>query len=120
MTTSRATARDPFPLAGLHLRSVGFRVLDRCGDSALDPRVMIAADGEVLVACLVKTRRPRSRSGAAEEISRTRLRALRRIAVAWMDAHAVRYEQVRIDIIAITIDGPGGYTIEHIRGAGER
>ena len=120
MTTSRATARDPFPLAELHLRSAGFRVLDRCGDSALDPRVLIAADGEVLVACLIKTRQPRSRSTAAGKISRTKLRALRRIAVAWMDARSVRYEQVRVDVVAVTTGGPGGYAVEHVRGAAER
>ncbi len=119
MTTSRATARDPFPLVEQHLRSTGFRVLDQCWDTDPDPRVVIAADHDVLVACLVKTSGRRSRSGSADVINRTTVRALRRMAVAWMDSHATRFEQVRIDVIGVTIDGPGGYMIEHVRGAGE-
>ncbi len=119
MTTSRATARDPFPLVEQHLRSTGFRVLDRCRETGPDPRVVIAADRDVLVACLVKVCHRRSRSTAADTISRTTVRALRRMAVAWMDSHATRFEQVRIDVVSVTIDGPGGYTIEHVRGAGE-
>lgn len=119
MATYRATARDPFPLIEQHLRSAGFQILDRCHEDGPDPRAVIAADNGVLVACLVRARSGRSSCAAAVTISRTRARAVRRIAVAWMTSHGVRYEQVRIDIVAVTIDGPGGYTIEHVRAVGE-
>lgn len=119
MTTSRATARDPFPLIEQHLRSAGFQTLDRCHQTGPDLRIIIAADRGVLVACLVQARSRRSRSPAANTISHTRTRALRQLAVAGLDAHGVRYEQIRIDTVAVTIDGPGGYTIEHVRAVGE-
>ena len=118
MTTSRATARDPFPLVEQYLRSAGFRTLDRCTGCDPGPRVVIAADHDVLVACLVKARRRGSRSAPVDTISGTRARALRRLAVAWMSSHAVRFDQIRIDIVGLVYEGTGGYTIEHIRGVG--
>jgi putative endonuclease len=51
-------------------------------------------------------------------VGRAKQARLRRLAVQWLNAHGVRFEQIRIDVIGLLYEGTGGFTIEHIRGVG--
>ena len=37
---------------------------------------------------------------------------------AWLTAHGVRFDQIRIDVVGLLYEGTGGFTIEHVRGVG--
>jgi Holliday junction resolvase-like predicted endonuclease len=41
---------------------------------------------------------------------------LRRLAVAWMQAHGRRFAEIRIDAVSLITDGADGYVIEYSRG----
>jgi putative endonuclease len=101
-----------------YLESAGFRILDRnwrCADGEID---IVAVDRQVFVVCEVKTRSGTRCGTPVEAVGRAKLRRLRKLAVAWLNAHGVRYDQVRVDIVGLVFEGTGGYTIEHIRGVG--
>jgi len=101
-----------------HLESIGFRILDRnwrCADGEID---IVAVDRHVFVVCEVKTRSGTRYGTPLEAISRAKLRRLRRLAVAWLNAHGIRFEEVRIDVVGLIYEGTGGFTIEHIKGVG--
>ena len=103
--------------AARYLQSTGLRVLDRDwyhGEGHLD---IIAADGGVLVVCVVKTGRRGGRHPLAA-LSRGRARSKRRLAVAWMREHGTRYQEIRVDAFAIIYEGTGGYTTEHAKAVG--
>lgn len=101
-----------------YLKNAGFRLLDRDWQSAEGRLEIVAAARQVLVVCEVKTRSGTRHGSRLETISRTRRHQLRKLAVAWMTAHGVRFEQIRVDLAGVTWEGTGGYTIEHIRGVG--
>jgi len=101
-----------------YLGKAGLRVLDRDwhdGDGVID---IAAVEHNVFVVCDVKTR-SRTRPGLPlEAVSQAKRSRLRRLAVLWLNAHGVRFDQVRIDVVGIVYEGSGGFTIEHIRAVG--
>jgi putative endonuclease len=104
--------------AAKYLESAGFRILDRnwrCASGEID---IVAVDRQVFVVCEVKTRSGTRCGTPLEAVGRAKLRRLRGLAVEWLNAHGVRFEQVRIDIVGLVYEGTGGYTIEHLRGVG--
>jgi|GEM_PF-363923 len=100
-----------------HLQSSGLRVLDQNWHSGHGKLDIVAAEHRCLVVCQVKTRPARSRA-PMERITRAKVRRFRRLAVAWLTANGVLYDEVRIDVIGLTKDPGGGFTIEHVRGVG--
>jgi putative endonuclease len=103
-------------LAAEYLQQAGIRVLDRnwrCADGELD---IVAAERRVLVACEVKTRSGVAFGSPLEAISRRKQARLRRLAVSWIQAHGVLFDEVRIDVIGLVRDRAGHFTIEHVRG----
>ncbi len=105
-------------LAADHLRDAGLRILDRnwrCADGELD---IVAAERRVLVVCEVKTRSDDRFGVPLEVISRPKRSRLRRLAVRWVIAHGVIFDEIRIDVIGVLKDSAGGFTIEHVRGVG--
>jgi putative endonuclease len=101
-----------------YLESVGFRILDRnwrCAEGEID---IVAVDRHVFVVCEVKTRSGTRFGTPLEAVGRTKLRRLRKLAVLWLNAHGIRYELVRVDIVGLVYEGTGGYTIEHLRAVG--
>jgi putative endonuclease len=100
-----------------YLKGCGFRILDRnwrCSDGELD---IVAVERHVLVVCEVKTRSGTRYGTPLEAVGRAKQRRLRRLAVAWLNAHGIRFEQIRIDVVGLVHEG-GGFTIEHVRGVG--
>lgn len=100
------------------LQAAGFRVLDRnwrCAEGELD---IVAAHRRSLVVCEVKTRSGTRYGSPLEAITRQKQRRLRRLAISWLVAHGVQFDQVRIDVIGITRGSSGHFSVEHVRGVG--
>jgi len=101
-----------------YLEAEGFRILERnwrCADGEID---IVAVDRHTFVVCEVKTRSGTCYGTPLESVSRLKRNRLRRLAVRWLTAHGVHFDQVRIDIVGVTRDASGGFTIEHVRGVG--
>jgi putative endonuclease len=87
----------------------------RCADGEID---IVAVDRRTFVVCEVKTRSSTRYGTPLESVSRLKRNRLRRLAVRWLTAHGVHFDQVRIDMVGVTRDASGGFTIEHVRGVG--
>jgi putative endonuclease len=104
--------------AAEYLERAGLRILDRnwrCADGEID---IVAAERRILVICEVKTRSSGQFGSPLEAITRSKQARLRRLAVRWLIAHGVLFDEVRIDVIGLVGDPAGGYQIEHVRGVG--
>ena len=105
-------------VAAEYLQSAGFRILDRnwrCAEGEID---IVAAERQVLVVCEVKTRSGTGYGTPAEAITRVKRNRLRRLAVRWLVAHGVLFDEVRVDVLGLVTDRAGNFTIEHVRGVG--
>jgi putative endonuclease len=101
-----------------YLESCGLRILDRNWRSADGEIDIVAVERHVLVVCEVKSRTSTRYGSPLEAVSRAKRIRLRRLAVQWLNAHGVRFDQVRIDVVGLVYEGTGGFTIEHIRAVG--
>jgi putative endonuclease len=100
------------------LESCGLRIVDRnwrCATGEID---IVAVDRQTLVVAEVKARTSTRYGTPLEAVSRAKRARLRRLAVQWLNAHGVRFDQVRIDVVGLVYDGTGGFCVEHIRGVG--
>src|SRR6201989_418404 len=100
------------------LESCGLRILDRnwrCATGEID---IVAVDRQTLVVAEVKARTGMRYGTPLEAVSRAKRARLRRLAVQWLNAHGVRLDQVRVDVVGLVYDGTGGFSVEHIRGVG--
>ena len=101
-----------------YLEQAGLRILDRnwrCAEGEID---IVAAEGRVLVICEVKTRSGTGYGSPLEAITRSKRARLRRLAIRWLVAHGVLFDEVRIDVIGLVRDESGLYQLEHVRGVG--
>jgi putative endonuclease len=104
--------------AAEYLETEGFRILARnwrCADGEAD---IVAVDRQTLVVCEVKTRSGNRYGTPLESVSRLKRNRLRRLAVRWLAAHGVHFDQVRVDVVGVASGPAGGFTIEHVRGVG--
>jgi putative endonuclease len=105
-------------LAARYLGERGMRVLERnwrCQHGEID---LIALDGTCLVVCEVKTRRSTAFGEPVEAVTWRKAARLRRLASAWLAAHDVRPDGVRIDVIGILRPADGPASLQHVRGVG--
>jgi len=101
-----------------YLEHAGLRILDRnwrCAEGEID---IVAAERQVLVICEVKTRSGTRYGSPLEAISRSKRARLRRLAIRWLVAHGVLFDEVRIDAIGLIRDESGHFQIEHVWGVG--
>lgn len=118
MRAKDALGREGEQAAVEYLQGCGFRILDRnwrCNGGELD---IVAVDRRVLVACEVKSRSGTRYGSPLEAVGKAKQKRLRGLAVAWINAHGVRFDAIRIDVVGLVREGSGGFTIEHIRGVG--
>jgi putative endonuclease len=106
--------------AAEYLRQSGMRVLDRnwrCSEGEID---IVAADRRALVVCEVKTRSGTTYGTPLEAVTRRKRSRLRRLAVQWVMAHGVLFDEVRVDVVEVlkSETEPGGFAIDHVRGIG--
>jgi putative endonuclease len=110
--------RDGEQAAVDYLAARGLRILDRnwrCDIGEID---IVAVDRHEFVICEVKTRSGNRYGTPLEAVTKAKLRRLRRLAVAWLNAHGVRFDQIRIDVVGLVREGAGGYAVEHVKGVG--
>lgn len=105
-------------LAAEYLQQAGMRILDRNWRSAQGELDIVAAERRVLVVCEVKTRSGTPYGSPLEAVSQRKRTRLRRLAVAWVAAHGVLFDEIRVDLIGLVRDRRGKFTIEHLRGVG--
>jgi putative endonuclease len=118
LNTKDALGRRGEQAAAQYLQRAGFRILDRnwrCAEGEID---IVAAERRVLVVCEVKTRSDARYGSPLEAITRTKRCRLRRLAIRWLVAHGVLFDEVRIDVIGLVRDRSGQFTVEHVRGVG--
>jgi putative endonuclease len=101
-----------------YLQKQGFRILDRNWRSAEGEIDIIALDRRVLVACEVKTRSGIGYGTPVEAVTRQKRGRLRRLAVQWVVAHGVLFDEVRVDVVGVLGNESDGFTFEHIPGVG--
>ena len=117
-TTRQALGRYGERLAERHLRAQGMVVLDRnwrCGQGEID---LVLRDGDVLVACEVKTRSSLECGTPHEAVDDTKLERLRRLVLLWAQAHEVAPPELRVDVVAVLRPLRGPSTLEHVMGVG--
>ncbi len=118
MNAKDALGRRGEQVAAEYLERAGLRILDRnwrCAEGEID---IVAAERRVLVVCEVKTRSGTRYGSPLEAITRSKRARLRRLAVRWLVAHGVIFDEVRIDVIGLLPDRAGNYQVEHARGVG--
>jgi putative endonuclease len=106
--------------AAEYLQRAGMRILARnwrCSEGEID---IVAADRRALVACEVKTRSSTRYGTPLEAVTRKKRCRLRRLAVQWVIANGVLFDEVRVDVIEVLRNEtePGGFAIEHVRAVG--
>jgi len=100
------------------LTEAGLAVLARnwrCADGEID---IVALDGRTLVVCEVKTRSGVRFGSPLEAVTGLKARRLRRLAVRWVRAHGLVFDQIRIDVIGVLRAATGEFSVEHVRGVG--
>ena len=94
----------------------GMVLLDRnwrCAEGELD---LVLREGEVLVACEVKTRRSDTSGAPHEAVDSVKLQRLHRLVWRWAEEHGVRAEEVRVDLVAVLRPRRGPALVDHVRG----
>jgi putative endonuclease len=105
-------------IATRYLTEAGLAVLGRnwrCSEGEID---IVALDGRTLVICEVKTRSGVRFGTPLEAVSKPKLRRLRRLAVTWVRAHGLVFDQIRIDVVGVLRETSGEFSVEHVRGVG--
>jgi putative endonuclease len=87
----------------------------RCKEGEID---IVALDGRTLVICEVKTRSSVRYGTPIEAITRQKAWRLRKLAVLWVNAHGLIFDEIRIDIVGVLRGASGEFTIEHVAGVG--
>jgi putative endonuclease len=103
-------------LAADFLTGAGLEILGRnwrCNRGEID---IVALDGVTLVICEVKTRSGVGFGTPLESITRQKAARLRGLAVAWVQAHGLFFEEIRIDVVGVLRAASGEFTIQHVRG----
>lgn len=75
----------------------------------------------MLVVCDVRT--VRERPGARSQsligtITKAKGAKLRRLAIRWVIAHGLLFDELRVDVVYVIIGRSGELTIKHVPGAG--
>jgi len=94
----------------------GMTLLDRnwrCPEGELD---LVLREGDVLVACEVKTRRGDGCGSPHEAVDDVRLERLHRLVWRWAEEHDVHPGEARVDLVAVRRPRRGAAVLEHVRG----
>jgi putative endonuclease len=103
-------------LAARHLEKQGMVVLDRNWRCDLGEIDLVLRDGRVLVVCEVKTRSSLAFGSPLEGVTVRKAARLRRLAARWLSDHAVRPDEVRIDLVGVLVPHEGAVQVDHVRG----
>ena len=103
-------------IAAAYLHSRGMWVVGRnwrCPAGEID---IVAVDGRWLVVCEVKTRRSLVAGEPVEAVTPEKVRRLRRLALAWIEAHgSAPRRTVRIDVVSVWWPPAGPAVVRHVK-----
>lgn len=105
-------------IAARHLVARGLVLLDRnwrCDAGELD---LVLRDGQVLVACEVKTRTSDAFGSPLEAVSPEKAARVRRLAVRWVREHAARPVDIRVDVVGVLAPPGRPVEVEHVEAVG--
>ncbi|GAA3806092.1 YraN family protein [Nocardioides panacisoli] len=103
-------------VAARYLTGQGLVLLERnwrCAEGELD---LVLREGEVLVACEVKTRTSLVAGTPHEAITDAKLDRLKRLAERWAQERGLRPPETRIDLVAVLRPRRGAAVVDHVRG----
>jgi putative endonuclease len=92
--------------------AAGYRVVDRnwrCREGELD---VVAARGDTLVFCEVKTRASTRFGAPVEAVTAAKQRRLRMLAARWLADHDLRRRTLRFDVASVTRASDGQLAVE--------
>lgn len=116
-TSRSAVGQYGEDLACRQLQAAGMHILARnwrCQAGELD---VIAADGNTLVVCEVKTRRHVHFGAPTEAVTTDKLRRVRKLAGLWLaESEHSDFEAVRVDVVAVVLPRRGAAVIKHLKG----
>jgi putative endonuclease len=104
-------------IAAKYLTEQGMEVLDRNWRRRGGEIDLIAADGEIIVFCEVKTRRTNAFGSGVEAVTALKSRRLRRLAAAWLAEHGEHGLRIRFDVVSVTPVRRGDPRIDQVKGA---
>lgn len=117
MNGKAALGRYGEDVAARRLTAAGFTVLARNWrrrDGEID---IVAADGDALVVCEVKTRRSGRYEHPMAAVTPRKAARLRWLAERWLSEHeGVPPGGVRIDLVGVLLPSRGPAVVEHVRG----
>ena len=105
-------------VAATHLTGQGMVVLDRNWRCELGELDLVLRDGDVLVACEVKTRSSGICGTPHEAVGADKLARLHALLWRWCEQQGVSPEHTRVDLVAVLRARRGGACLEHVRGLG--
>jgi putative endonuclease len=118
MNARSALGRYGEDVAARTLRDAGLRVLARnwrCGRRGeID---ILAAEGDALVVCEVKTRREGPFQHPLDAVTGRKVARLQNLAERWTAQHGgAPPGGIRIDVVGVTLPSRGAARVEHVRG----
>ena len=116
MGVKQAVGRYGEALAERTLAEQGWRVLARNWRCPVGEIDIVAVDGRTLVIVEVKTRRSVEFGTALEAVTLGKAARLRKLAAAWLASQDGSFEQIRIDVMGVTLPKSGPATVDHVRG----
>jgi putative endonuclease len=105
-------------LAARHLTGGGMVLLEQNFSTATGEIDLLMRDGDVLVACEVKTRSSDACGVPHEAVDQAKVQRLRRVAEEWLACHAADPRDLRVDLVAVIRPLKGPSHVEHVRGIG--
>jgi putative endonuclease len=103
-------------VASRHLVETGMVVLDRnwrCEVGELD---LVLRDGEVLVACEVKTRTSTVCGSPHEAVGADKLARLHQLLWRWCEDRGLRPGYTRVDVVGVLRPPAGPAVVDHVKG----
>jgi putative endonuclease len=111
-----ALGRRGEDIAAQFLEAQGLEVIERNWRCDLGEIDIVAADGDCLVVCEVKTRSSLAFGSPAEAVTPAKAARLRRLATRWLADHPTRARSIRIDVVGVVCPAFVAPEITHLIG----
>jgi putative endonuclease len=117
MAAKDAVGRYGERVVAERLAALGWEVLDRNWRCAMGELDIVAVDHGCIVAVEVKTRRTATFGSPLEAVTPAKVSRIRKLLAAWLASQPRTFEELRIDVVGVTLPSAGAAQLEHVRGA---
>jgi putative endonuclease len=93
-------------LVAERLRAAGFELLARNARSGRLELDIVAARGDLVVFCEVRTLTSNALYEPVESIRQAKISRVRRAAAQWLAAQHLQFRQIRFDVASVVVGGP--------------